>query len=263
MPLPGSHEAVVGTVSDALAARRRGLQLRDTILVMGPGARVQTAFLFRQPLDGTVARNMLHHGTGALNIDACRVAWGSDKPSQNYWNRMGAGGTDRFAGQFTTAQKRAYADGRIPVPSGRWPADLVLVHGTECSCTGTKRIPGTNQPGSRIIGGRAWCEDGGWGPRHAYAFNNHDGTETVSAWDCEAECLVAALDAQSGQSTSPAKVTRGAGGQHGRYHPIGEQRDVPCYGDQGGASRFFPQLDSTDAALAWLDRLTGVAAPLD
>ena len=62
---------------------------------------------------------------------------------------------------------------------------------------------------------------------------------------CEAEtcaegCAVAELDAQSGFSKTPAKVTRGAGGQHGKLSPIGAQQGVPCYGDAGGASRFFP-----------------------
>ena len=40
-------------------------------------------------------------------------------------------------------------------------------------------------------------------------------------------------------SKSPAFVTRGAGGQHGKYSPIGRQVDVPCYDDRGSAARFF------------------------
>jgi len=41
------------------------------------------------------------------------------------------------------------------------------------------------------------------------------------------------------ESKSPAIVTRGAGGQHGKYSPIGRQEDMPCYGDNGSAARFF------------------------
>lgn len=33
-------------------------------------------WLFRKPLDGTVAANVLKHGTGAINIDGCRVEGG-------------------------------------------------------------------------------------------------------------------------------------------------------------------------------------------
>ena len=35
-------------------------------------------WLLRKPLDGTVATNVLKHGTGALNIDGCRVAHNED-----------------------------------------------------------------------------------------------------------------------------------------------------------------------------------------
>ena len=33
----------------------------------------EPALLFRKPLQGTVAENVMAHGTGALNIDGCRV----------------------------------------------------------------------------------------------------------------------------------------------------------------------------------------------
>lgn len=54
---------------------------------------------------------------------------------------------------------------------------------------------------------------------------------------CYPGCPVAELDRQSGPSTSPAKVTRG--GQRAQEFGMGRQDDVPCYGDRGGASRFF------------------------
>lgn len=63
--------------------------------------------------------------------------------------------------------------------------------------------------------------------------------------ECKDGCPVAALDAQSGQSTTPTKVTRGAGGQHGAYSPLPAQGDIPSYGDTGGASRFFKQFGSS------------------
>lgn len=59
--------------------------------------------------------------------------------------------------------------------------------------------------------------------------------------NCEPDCPVVALDAQSGVSTTPTKVTRGAGEQNGRYDPIAAQGEIPSYGDTGGASRFFKQ----------------------
>jgi len=46
------------------------------------------------------------------------------------------------------------------------------------------------------------------------------------------------LDEQSGQSASPEKVTRGRNRQIEAFG-LGRQEDVPCFGDSGGASRFF------------------------
>lgn len=54
----------------------------------------------RKPLAGTVAANVLAHGTGALNVDGCRIGDG--------------GGT------------RASNKRPIPLMAGRWPANVVL-----------------------------------------------------------------------------------------------------------------------------------------
>lgn len=70
----------------------------------------------RKPLDGTVAANVLKHGTGALNIDGCRV--GSE------------GGTRK--GSFPKDDSvSAYGNGIngaceiVSTGSGRWPANLI------------------------------------------------------------------------------------------------------------------------------------------
>jgi DNA modification methylase len=65
--------------------------------------------LARKPLDGTVAETVLKHGTGALNIDGCRV--GDEEISQHGRTK------DDFG--FTTAE----AAGRAW--TGRWPANVV------------------------------------------------------------------------------------------------------------------------------------------
>ena len=54
----------------------------------------------------------------------------------------------------------------------------------------------------------------------------HDGSDEVTA-----------LFPDTGKS--PAKITRGAGGQHGKYSPIGRHENVEGYGDSGSAARFF------------------------
>ena len=124
----------------------------------------------RKPLVGTVAANVLAHGTGALNIDGCRIPGDVPSVPQPDFSQVN--------GQRTHLD--AYArNGRMSsAPQGRWPANVILD-----------------------------------------------------------EDAAAALDEQSGESRSPAKVTRGAGRQ--MAFGMGRQQDVPCFGDTGGASRFF------------------------
>lgn len=70
----------------------------------------------RKPLAGTVAANVLKWGTGALNIDGCRVvAADGDAPLRWETPRGGIWQTD------PTATATATTDGR-----GRWPANVVL-----------------------------------------------------------------------------------------------------------------------------------------
>jgi hypothetical protein len=73
----------------------------------------------RKPLVGTVAENVLRHGTGALNVDGCRVAHAEEcrmmAPSQ--------------ANIDNPSEKHRQAGRREAVlelkPEGRWPANLI------------------------------------------------------------------------------------------------------------------------------------------
>jgi len=65
----------------------------------------------RKPFSGTVAGNVLEHGTGAMNIDGCRVPGAKPKTIR------GAGKRDGWGMQ---AQGLIEDDGK-----GRWPANLI------------------------------------------------------------------------------------------------------------------------------------------
>jgi len=69
----------------------------------------------RKPLIGTVAANVLAHGTGALNIDGCRVE-GCERTEYGLSNSM------RSAGN-TYGEPSASAD--FDSNKGRWPANLI------------------------------------------------------------------------------------------------------------------------------------------
>ena len=73
--------------------------------------------LARKPLAGTVAANVQQHGTGALNIDGCRV--GTHGYSQEEWTAKGASRT-------TGTTYGAHRPSDTPLPAGRWPANVVL-----------------------------------------------------------------------------------------------------------------------------------------
>jgi len=83
----------------------------------------------RKPLEGTVAENVLAHGTGAINIDGCRVG---TEPSPTFPARrnakifnVGSGGQD------------------VPTPTGgRWPANLIHDESDEV----TALFPETKSP---------------------------------------------------------------------------------------------------------------------
>lgn len=73
--------------------------------------------LARKPLAGTVAANVLQHGTGALNIDACRIP--GDVPSKPQPDFRSVNGR-------ATRLDAHCRNGQMSRATGRWPANVVL-----------------------------------------------------------------------------------------------------------------------------------------
>lgn len=97
----------------------------DARAFAGWGTALKPAFepvvLARKPLTGTVAGNVLAHGTGALNVDGCRIA--GPKGDGNWKGR-----TDRKRGEDFTGFEGGWND-ETPGEqnaSGRWPANVIL-----------------------------------------------------------------------------------------------------------------------------------------
>lgn len=74
----------------------------------------------RKPLSGTVAANVLEHGTGALNVDACRVSM-SDADREAARVPMPTGMASGLQGREGRS-----TDTFAPAEGGRWPANVVL-----------------------------------------------------------------------------------------------------------------------------------------
>ena len=111
----------------------------------------------RKPFPGTVAANVMQHGTGAVNVDGCRV--GTDDVLSFGSRQLGDG--------IKFGKCKPTTEG-IQNPSGRWPANLihdgsdeVLAGFPQSSVTG-KRSP---QSRSATVAGTTWGVD------------NHESTE--------------------------------------------------------------------------------------
>ena len=81
---------------------------------------------------GTVASNVLKHGTGALNVDGCRIATSDNLNGGAY------SGETRLRAEHTSSDRTANAVplsrlrrgvGDFSPPSGRWPANVILTEG--------------------------------------------------------------------------------------------------------------------------------------
>lgn len=88
----------------------------------------------RKPLDGNVAANVLRHGTGAINVDGCRVqtsdklgggmvSMGRPKASEG-WDRPWMHNPE------VTERKKIQAAEKVALAEslGRWPANLILTY---------------------------------------------------------------------------------------------------------------------------------------
>lgn len=83
---------------------------------------IEPIILARKPLDGTVAANVLAHGVGGLNIDACRVEAHDSQLAEKYASVQNARArTNSIHGK--DGRDRA---GSTPHTSGRFPANVLL-----------------------------------------------------------------------------------------------------------------------------------------
>lgn len=127
--LPGDHLLLVS--SRVRNLRIEGWSLRDTLLIFAFDG-IRFAYLYRRPIEGQLVENVLRHGTGGLNIDACRKPW------MNEEERLDAlpGSMPKANSSIGTFETRDRS-GEDPLDAqsslGRWPTNVVLVHHPDCS----------------------------------------------------------------------------------------------------------------------------------
>ncbi len=125
----------------------------------------------RKPLSGTVAATVLEHGTGALNVDGCRVAT-DENPSGA---RRASAPPIREAGTWANNRRSpvTFAEMRPGETLGRWPANLIH--------DGSDEVVGLFPAARSSCGGgvdrkaRDTCVySGGWGLHDSSAGQYHD-----------------------------------------------------------------------------------------
>jgi hypothetical protein len=246
--LPRTSHWTAGALEDA------GFEIRDRIdhlfgsgfpkslnVGEGRGTALKPAkedwWLVRKPLDGTVAANVARHGTGAINIDGCRVGIDASERSK-IDGRSGAGKG------VTSFHSIGRDDGMFKShTAGRWPPHLVFTHVPGCERRGEKRVKAESM-GAASVGQPI---PGFVGPtgivgkaRSGVHYADPDGLETVVDWACVEGCPVAELDRQSGERTSGVLKAGTVRANLGGSGPLPETVVGNFGGDTGTASRFFP-----------------------
>lgn len=228
--LPGAHLVLLGDTPDwetcCLRARKSGLSFRDALTLISDSGIVFCP-LFRKDLsEATVLNQVLSTGTGAFNIAACRIA---------------------------TSES-----------AGRWPSNATFQHKEGCKLLGLKRVQGTSIPKNLTLtavrreGGAHAAAGGHQTPGRVQPVTGHseaDGKETVQNWQCEDGCPVQALDRQTGMlsvSTTHETNTTAPNRVFGARSKI---TSITCYGDEGGASRYYKQFTKQEDFIAYLTTL--------
>jgi hypothetical protein len=191
----------------------------------------------RKPLDGTVAKNVQEHGTGALNIDGGRIGFASmgdeaRSKEKNQHARHGNGpkASHGIYGDMSQAPRPNYN------ATGRWPSNVILSHAEGCLEVGTRRVA-TGKAHRTNGGGKTFGGDAEKPALADMTYADGDGTESVESWACVAGCPVAEMDRQSGErpgmSGGGVHADGYGGGMFGGIDSAGTAR-----GDIGGGSRF-------------------------
>lgn len=169
--------------------------------------------LTRKPLIGTIAKNVAEFGTGAMNIDGCRIEHAS--PEDFAKHKAGVDAIKARGGSMDHSWKNSSdLSGANEVTTlGRWPANIVLSHGEDC-----EKRPCTTADAHCAAGACPTCAEDPIG--------------------CAPDCPVAMLDAQSGDRPGMS-----GGGRHRPDATPGVFGAIDCThtarGDSGGCSRFF------------------------
>jgi len=138
---PGAHMLAFGGTRThhrlMVAIEDAGWEIRDCLMWLygsgfpksknignGWGTALKPAWepiiLARKPFPGTVAENVLQWGTGAINVDGCRI--GMRTTNESGWSKTGSKSSENIAMSGPNYAR----DPKDEMGTGRWPANLLL-----------------------------------------------------------------------------------------------------------------------------------------
>ena len=188
---PGGHIAAFGGTRTwhrlAVAIEDAGFEMRDSLAWLygsgfpkshnvgkstesedwdGWGTALKPAFepivLARKPLaEKTVARNVLTHGTGAINVDACRVGMSDADREAAKVPQPTIRPDDKDSGHALGSSEGRNGATFEPAPSGRWPANVLLDQRAAAWVD--------EQSGVRVVAKTAVSDERGAGGSHIFA----------------------------------------------------------------------------------------------
>jgi DNA modification methylase len=161
--------------------------------------------LARKPLAGTVAATVLAHGTGALNIDGCRVG------QEQRVNLPAANGKALTPSATTGASNGGeqggfnYAPDATPTTAaGRWPANFILTHAAACHLLAAGHTTTEQKAGkvTDIRGGNYAQGVEAYKERKKLDRDVTSYKDTPAVWACAPDCPAALMDQQSNAEAS-------------------------------------------------------------
>lgn len=208
----GRNQWAAGEVVDKLT-KRTAPATPESALWVGWGTALKPAHepivVARKPLVGTVSTNVLRYGTGAINIDACRIDVPNPRSCErNHSGESGHGGARELGATDLRAAGRPRRVSRGQDTAG-------------------KNTYGSGGPGGGSVA---------------------DGITTLGRWPANVvldEEAAATLDKQVGLRSGRGTIRRKSGAQEGNPGAAygAESRlagaTMSSYGDAGGPSRFF------------------------
>lgn len=184
----------------------------------------------RKPLVGTVAANVLEHGTGALNIDGCRVVGDCPECGHAWSHHQNTVACDAVVGRHPDSENFKGATIRClcecsPPTEGRWPANLIHDGSDEVLAA----FPDSNGSGPARRLKRGERHDGdGWGMSDAEGELRDAGTGSAARFFYCAKASRADRNLglgdvgpqfQKGSTLRDAEILNASGDRKGNFHP--------------------------------------------